>query len=150
MINNYKRNIQYTNKMEIFNNKDIIESHILKNIKLNHLFKIRIINKIFKLASNKKFLLSIQLKYFKNFFKKYKISKILQSIKDKLYLANMFGDEDYAIMHTDNLEVFNKSIGWGINSIGDECWRDCFSFNYIIWTYEEKEFIYKIYGLALC
>jgi len=135
--------------MDILNNKDIIESHLLKNIKLNDIFKIRIINKIFELASNKKFLLSIQLKYFQNFFKKYKISKILKSIKDKLYLANMFGEEDYAIMNTDNLEVFDKSIGWGINSFGDESWRDCFSFNYVIWTYEEKDFLFKTYGLSL-
>lgn len=135
--------------MEILNNTDILESHILKNIKLNHLFKIRIVNKIFKLASNKKFLLSIQFKYFQNFFKKYKLSKILQSIKDKLYLANMFIYEDYISMNTNDLISFNKSIGWGINSFGDECWRDCFSFNYIIWTGEEKEFLYKTYGLTL-
>lgn len=135
--------------MNIFDNIDLIENHIISKIQFKYIPNCRKINKIFKSSSYKKFILFIKFICFQNFFENYKISSLLQNIKDKLYLANMFGDEDYKSMDTSSLKLFNKSIGWGINYFGDESWKDCFSFNYIIWNENEKKFLYEQYGLVL-
>ena len=135
--------------MKILNTEDILQNIFNYFEEYNSIYRLRLVSSYFKDNIQDKFNNTKCRFCFINFRQNYEISKTLQNIKDKLYLANMFGDEDYAIMNTDNLKMFNKSIGWGINSHCDDCWKDCFSFNYIIWTHEEKEFIYDHYGISI-
>lgn len=130
----------------LFLNDDILEL-ILNNVK-------DMGNKLYLLLISKKIniLMKDKIKkyyYFKIYKKNYETHHILKSIKHKLYLANMIGDEFYKNINTDNLYLFNKSIHWGDNSIANESWVDLFSFNFIIWNKEEIELLYNNYGIDL-
>lgn len=134
--------------MNIFNNRDI--SFCIFDSFINHydnLSVLRLVSTTFKNNLIKKYDFLLKSTCIKNFFFNYNTFIILRNIKNKLYLANEISDEFYNEINPTNLYTFNKSISWGICTYANETWLDLFSYNTIVWTNDEIEFLKLNYNI---
>jgi len=80
---------------------------------------------------------------------KYKtyLSKIMYSIKNKLYINNLITYEFYKSLNCNSVMEFDNSIGYTpYNFI---IWEDIFSYNNIEWNYDENWFLEIFYNIKL-
>jgi len=81
---------------------------------------------------------------------KYKLylSNIMYNIKTKLYNNNVISFEFYKVLNCNSIIEFDNSIGHP-NYLMVEAWVDIFSFNDILWNYDEIWFLKTFYDISI-
>lgn len=81
---------------------------------------------------------------------KYKLylSNIMYNIKTKLYNNNVISFEFYKVLNCNSIIEFDNSIGHP-NYHLVEAWVDIFSFNDILWNYDEIWFLKTFYDISI-
>jgi hypothetical protein len=81
---------------------------------------------------------------------KYKLylSNIMYNIKTKLYNNNVISLEFYKVLNCNSIIEFDNSIGYP-NYLLVEAWIDIFSFNDILWNYDEIWFLKTFYDISI-